>query len=72
MTSDIGLAGREGVHPHRSQSEIASILWEHRLSGFSLLAFARQRGLCYSTLLRWRQRVSGLEAEAVDETAGDD
>jgi hypothetical protein len=66
MTSDIGLAVREGVRPHRSQDEIASILREHRLSGLSLLAFARQRGLCYSTLLRWRRRVSGLEAEAVD------
>lgn len=64
MTSDVGLAGRAGVRPHRSQDEIASILREHRLSGLSLLAFARQRGLCYSTLLRWRRR--GVEAGSFD------
>ena len=66
MTSDIGLAGREGVRPHRSQHEIASILREQRLSGLSLLAFARQRDLCYSTLLRWRRRESGFATRGVE------
>lgn len=42
--------------PHRSAHEIKSILRRHRLSGLSLLAFARQQGLCYATLLGWRRR----------------
>ncbi len=36
--------------------EKAEILKEHRRSGLSLLAFAEKRGLCYSSLLRWRCR----------------
>ena len=38
--------------------EKAEILKEHRGSGLSLLAFAQKRGLCYSSLLRWRCRQS--------------
>ena len=40
----------------RSPKQIARILRQHRRSGLSLLAFARQRQLCYATLLRWRKR----------------
>ena len=36
--------------------EKAAILKEHRRSGLSLLAFAEQHGLCYTSLLRWRGR----------------
>jgi len=42
--------------PHRSHDEIAAILRQHRLSGLSLLAFAREHDLNYATLLRWRRR----------------
>ena len=42
--------------PRRSSGEIQSILRRHRGSGLSLLAFARQHGLCYASLLRWRRR----------------
>jgi hypothetical protein len=42
--------------PHRSQHEIEAILRLHRLSGLSLLAFAREHDLCYATLLRGRRR----------------
>jgi transposase-like protein len=41
---------------HRTPNEKAEILKEHRRSGLSLLAFAQKRGLCYSSLLRWRCR----------------
>ena len=40
----------------RSDKEIVALLKEHRRSGLSLLAFARTRQLCYSSLLRWRSR----------------
>ena len=35
----------------------AKIFAGHERSGLSLLAFARQRGLCYASLLRWRSRL---------------
>jgi hypothetical protein len=41
---------------HRTPQEIAALLSAHRRSGLSLLAFARQRQLCYTSLLRWRSR----------------
>lgn len=41
---------------HRTPNEKAEILKEHRRSGLSLLAFAQKRGLCYTSLLRWRCR----------------
>ena len=41
---------------HRTPKEKARILREHRRSGLSLLAFARQHSLCYASLLRWRAR----------------
>lgn len=41
---------------HCTPEEKARILGEHERSGLSLLAFARERGLCYASLLRWRAR----------------
>ena len=41
---------------HRSGKEKAEILKEYQRSGLSLLGFARKRGLCYASLLRWRAR----------------
>ena len=41
---------------HLTSKEKAEILREHQRSGVSLLAFAAQRGLCYTSLLRWRCR----------------
>ena len=41
---------------HRTPNEKAELLKEHRRSGLSLLAFAEKRGLCYTSLLRWRCR----------------
>jgi transposase-like protein len=41
---------------HLTSKEKAEILKAHRRSGLSLLAFAEQHGLCYSSLLRWRCR----------------
>ena len=41
---------------HLTPEEKAEILKEHRRSGLSLLAFAEKRGLCYTSLLRWRCR----------------
>jgi transposase-like protein len=41
---------------HLTPKEKAEILKEHRHSGLSLLAFAEKRGLCYTSLLRWRCR----------------
>jgi hypothetical protein len=46
----------DGHRRHRTPKEKARILREHRRSGLSLLAFARQQGLCYASLLRWRAR----------------
>ena len=52
-------------------SEIALILQEHRDSGLSLLAFAHNHQLCYSTLLRWRRRqIKPASAPAGAPTAG--
>jgi transposase-like protein len=41
---------------HRTPKEKAEILGEHERSGLSLVAFAREHGLCYTSLLRWRSR----------------
>jgi hypothetical protein len=41
---------------HRTLEEKDQILREYRSSGLSLLAFAREQGLCYASLLRWRAR----------------
>ena len=41
---------------HRTAKEKAEILKEYQRSGLSLLGFARKRGLCYASLLRWRTR----------------
>jgi hypothetical protein len=47
---------RPALRGHRSAKEIIALLQEHRRGGLSLLAFARQRQLCYSSLQRWRSR----------------
>jgi len=49
-------SGSGAARRHRSLEEKAEILSEHRRSGLSLLAFARKRGLCYASLVRWRSR----------------
>jgi hypothetical protein len=41
---------------HHTPQEKAEILKDHRRSGLSVLAFARRRGLCYASLLRWRSQ----------------
>jgi hypothetical protein len=41
----------------RSAREKTTLLNQHRRSGLSLLAFAHKHRLCYSTLIRWRQRL---------------
>jgi hypothetical protein len=46
----------DGRGRHRSPKEKARILREHRRSGLSLLAFARQHELCYASLRRWRSQ----------------
>ena len=46
----------DGRGRHRTPEEKARILREQRRSGLSLRAFARQHGLCYASLLRWRAR----------------
>jgi len=56
VKSNHRVTGRTPGRPHRSQHEIDAILRQHRLSGLSLLAFAREHDLCYATLLRWRRR----------------
>ena len=48
----------DGHGRHRTPKEKARILRKHGRSGLSLLAFARQHGLCYASLLRWRARSS--------------
>ncbi len=62
-----------GSKRHRTVSEIRAILSDHKLSGLSLLAFARHHQLCYASLLRWRSRYSseggqtGSHSEFSDE-----
>jgi len=41
----------------RSAREKATVLNQYRRSGLSLLAFAQNHQLCYSTLIRWRKRL---------------
>lgn len=43
----------------RTAVEIRSIFKGYRESGLSLLAFARQQRLCYTTLRRWRAAYGG-------------
>jgi hypothetical protein len=50
----------DGRGRHRTAKEKAQILREQRRSGLSLLAFARQHGLCYASLLRWRAGQSAV------------
>lgn len=46
--------------PGRPRHEIEALLRQHRDSGLSLLAFARQHQLPYPTLWRWRRRLAAL------------
>lgn len=48
----------DGRGRHRTPEQKARILREHRHSGLSLQAFARQHELCYASLLRWRSQHS--------------
>ena len=64
---------RNGSKRHRTVSEIRAILSDHKLSGLSLVVFARYHQLCYASLLRWRSRYSseggqtGSHSEFADE-----
>ena len=48
--------------PGRPRPEIEVILRQHRDSGLSLLAFARQLRLPYPTLWGWRRRLAAIHA----------
>jgi hypothetical protein len=57
---------------HLSSKEKAEILNEHRRSGLSLLVFAEKRGLCYTSLLRWRCRQgNGADVPVPPDTEAD-
>ena len=57
---------------HLTPQEKAEILKEHRRSGLSLLAFAEKRGLCYTSLLRWRcQQGNGADVPVPPDTEAD-
>ena len=57
---------------HLTPKEKAEILKEHRRSGLSLLAFAEKRGLCYTSLLRWRCRQgNGADVPVPPDTEAD-
>ena len=57
---------------HLTPEEKAEILKEHRRSGLSLLAFAEKRGLCYTSLLRWRCRQgNGADVPVAPDTEAD-
>ena len=57
---------------HLTSKEKAEILKEHRRSGLSLLAFAEKRGLCYTSLLRWRCRQgNGANVSVPPDTEAD-
>ena len=63
MKSNLWSPRRTPGRPRRSQHEIEAILRRHRLSGLSLLAFAREHDLCYATLLRWRRRTGARASD---------
>jgi len=57
---------------HLTLKEKAELLEEHRRSGLSLLAFAQEHGLCYSSLLRWRRRQgNGADVPVPPDTEAD-
>ena len=57
---------------HLTPKEKAELLGEHRRSGLSLLAFAQEHGLCYSSLLRWRRRQgNGADVPVPPDTEAD-
>ena len=47
--------------PHKNPAERAEILAAHACSGLSSRDFARQHGICVSTLYRWRRLSPGGE-----------
>ena len=63
---------------HRSRHDYKTLFAEQERSGLSLYAFARKKGISYSTLVPWRRRLAAeakrpgakeaeaKEAEAVD------
>ena len=60
------------IRRHLTPKEKAEILKEHRRSGLSLLAFAEKRGLCYTSLLRWRCRQgNGADVPVPPDTEAD-
>ena len=62
----------EAPQRHRTGKEKAEILKEYQGSGHSLLGFARKRGLCYASLLRWRSRQrKGGKALVLPASEGD-
>lgn len=63
MKSNARLPRRCPGRPRRSQEEIDAVLRRYRLSGLSLLAFAREHDLCYATLLRWRRRSGAADGD---------
>ena len=57
---------------HRTPEQKAEILKAHERSELSLLAFAREHGLCYASLLRWRGRQrKGASVLAPPDTEAD-
>ena len=56
----------------RTPEEKAELFRQHRRSGLSLLAFAREHGLCYASLLRWNsQQANGAQALAPPDSEAD-
>lgn len=56
MEASHRVSGRPPGDSNQFQHEIDAILRRHRLSGFSLLAFAFEHDPSYATLLRWRRQ----------------
>lgn len=50
---------------HRTLKERAEILQAQQRSGLSLLAFAGEHGLCYTSLLRWKRRQRNQDSSGV-------
>ena len=57
-----------GAKRHRTATEIRAILNDHRQSGLSLVAFARNHQLCYASLLRWRSRYPSEGGQAASHS----
>ena len=62
------MAKRRKIYDRRSPDQWTQLVWDQRLSGQSVRAFARSRGICESSLGRWSRLLPRKDEPDLDET----